>query len=65
MGHVISPCINICKLDENKICIGCYRTLDEIANWTKYTDEQKQAVITQLQSRIQGESNVWLAEEKI
>jgi len=58
MGHVISPCINICKLDENKICIGCYRTLDEIANWTKYTDEQKQAVITQLQSRIQGESNV-------
>jgi len=58
MGYVISPCINICKLDENKICIGCYRTLDEIANWTKYTDVQKQAVITQLQSRIQGESNV-------
>jgi len=58
MGHVNSPCINICKLDENKICIGCYRTLDEIANWTKYTDEEKQNIINQVQNRIQGESNV-------
>ena len=58
MGHVISPCINICKLDENKICIGCYRTLDEIANWTKYTDKEKQNIINQVQNRIQGESNV-------
>lgn len=41
MGHVISPCINICKLDENQVCIGCYRTINEIANWTKYTDEEK------------------------
>ena len=41
MGYVKSPCINICKLDENKICIGCYRTIDEIAHWTKYTDEEK------------------------
>ena len=58
MGHVNSPCINICKLDENKICIGCYRTLDEIANWTKYTDEEQQNIINQVQNRIQGESNV-------
>jgi predicted Fe-S protein YdhL (DUF1289 family) len=58
MGHVNSPCINICKLDENKICIGCYRTLDEIANWTKYTDKEKQNIINQVQNRIQGESNV-------
>ena len=58
MGHVNSPCINICKLDENKICIGCYRTLDEIANWTKYTNEEKLNIINQLQNRIQGEPNV-------
>lgn len=49
---MISPCINICKLDKNKICIGCFRTIDEIANWTKYTDAEKLKVINQLKGRI-------------
>jgi len=51
MGNVTSPCINICKLDENKICIGCYRSIDEIANWTKYTDEQKLQINDELENR--------------
>lgn len=50
MGHVNSPCINICKLDENKICIGCLRTIDQIANWTKYTDEQKIKINNKLET---------------
>jgi hypothetical protein len=25
-----SPCIGVCKLDENKVCIGCFRTIEEI-----------------------------------
>tara|TARA_R110000772_G_scaffold234475_1_gene346049 strand:- start:275 stop:397 length:123 start_codon:yes stop_codon:yes gene_type:complete len=25
-----SPCIGICQLDENKICLGCKRTIEEI-----------------------------------
>jgi len=58
MGNLISPCINICELDENKICVGCYRTIEEISNWTKYTDEEKQHIINQVQNRIQGEPNV-------
>ena len=51
MGYVKSPCINICKLDENKICIGCFRTIDEIANWTKYTDDQKLKINDELENR--------------
>lgn len=51
MGNLTSPCINICKLDENKICIGCYRTIDEIANWTKYTDKVKLQIISELENR--------------
>jgi predicted Fe-S protein YdhL (DUF1289 family) len=38
---MISPCVNVCKVNENGICIGCYRTTDEIANWSKYTDKQR------------------------
>ena len=24
------PCIGVCKLDNNKTCIGCKRTIEEI-----------------------------------
>lgn len=37
-----SPCINICQMDPNKeFCLGCFRSLDEIANWA-CSDEQTQ-----------------------
>ena len=29
----------------NGICRGCKRTLDEIANWAEYSDEQRQKII--------------------
>lgn len=51
MGNVKSPCNNICQLNENKICIGCYRSIDEIANWTKFTHEQKLIIIGLLRNR--------------
>jgi predicted Fe-S protein YdhL (DUF1289 family) len=51
MGHVTSPCTNVCQLDKNKICIGCRRTIDEIANWTKYTDIEKLRIIELIKQR--------------
>jgi len=30
MGENKSPCIGVCVLDENNICIGCKRTIEEI-----------------------------------
>lgn len=56
MGHVKSPCINICKLDKNKICVGCYRTIDEIAHWTKYTDEEKIQIKRIIETRKTNET---------
>ena len=44
-----SPCVQICKLIDS-MCIGCYRTSDEITNWTKYTEEQRESVIREIQS---------------
>ena len=28
-----SPCVAICALDENDICVGCYRSGSEITDW--------------------------------
>ncbi|HEX7410781.1 MAG TPA: DUF1289 domain-containing protein [Bacteroidales bacterium] len=48
-----SPCRNICKLNEKGKCMGCFRYIDEIANWTNYTEEQKKIVLVQSQLRMQ------------
>ena len=50
--RVLSPCINICKLNSDNICIGCYRTIKEITNWTKLSDEEKIKVLSYKNDRI-------------
>jgi hypothetical protein len=52
-SEVKSPCRNICQLDEKGKCIGCFRYLDEIANWSVYNNEQKKIVLVQAQLRMQ------------
>ena len=49
---VESPCINVCKI-ENDVCIGCGRTLEELAHWLEMTDADKEQVNANLQNKIQ------------
>ncbi|MEO0616367.1 MAG: DUF1289 domain-containing protein [Pseudomonadota bacterium] len=46
-----SPCISICTLDEHDLCMGCYRSLDEIVDWTMMTDDEKRAVLANVAER--------------
>ena len=41
---IVSPCQNVCKI-ENNICIGCHRTLEQISNWTKMSDEERKKIM--------------------
>lgn len=41
----MSPCMNICSLDETGHCRGCMRTRDEIAGWIRMNAEQQWAVV--------------------
>jgi predicted Fe-S protein YdhL (DUF1289 family) len=44
-GDVRSPCINVCVIDPAAgYCLGCYRTLDEIAAWINLDSAQRLAV---------------------
>jgi predicted Fe-S protein YdhL (DUF1289 family) len=43
-----SPCVSICKVEDN-LCIGCGRTLDEIASWTTMTQAQRQEVLERIE----------------
>jgi len=48
--EVKSPCKFICKY-EDKYCVGCNRTMDEIVNWSTYTNEEKLKVLENISIR--------------
>jgi predicted Fe-S protein YdhL (DUF1289 family) len=47
-----SPCIKVCQMDPVRgVCIGCCRTLDEIARWGGMGEAEQDKVLEQLQER--------------
>ena len=49
--RVKSPCVSICALDEQDICIGCHRTADEITFWSTMTDDERRQVLVRVAER--------------
>ena len=49
---VASPCTSVCRMDDAiGICVGCARTLDEIASWSVLDDDARRAVVAALPAR--------------
>lgn len=47
-----SPCVNICLIHpDEKICIGCFRTVDEISSWTAIGPAKRADIRTILPGR--------------
>ncbi|ELP5729908.1 cysteine-rich CWC family protein [Vibrio vulnificus] len=42
-----SPCVGACK-NNNGLCQGCHRTMNEITHWKSYTNEQRKELILQI-----------------
>ena len=57
-GMVKSPCVAVCALDENDVCIGCYRTGEEITQWGQIDNEQKRDVLTKVAQREAESGNL-------
>lgn len=55
---ITSPCVSICCLDEHDICLGCYRSCDEITQWGKMNNEQRKAVMKKVAEREQDSGNM-------
>jgi predicted Fe-S protein YdhL (DUF1289 family) len=48
-----TPCVNICVLDEaTGTCMGCGRTLAEIAEWAAISDAERRAIMAALPARM-------------
>ena len=42
---VSSPCVSICRMDlARPLCEGCFRTIGEIADWSRMAEDDKRAV---------------------
>lgn len=51
-NEIDSPCVKLCVVHpEARICIGCHRTMDEISQWSKMTDEDRARVKDELPGR--------------
>ena len=50
---ILSPCVDICALDERDICIGCQRTGEEISRWGIMSNEEKTQVLRKIALREQ------------
>jgi len=48
---VKSPCVSICALDEDDICVGCYRSGAEISLWGGMSASEKRDVIALVKER--------------
>ena len=49
---VLSPCTGVCAIDPaTATCLGCRRTLAEIAEWLQLSDDEKRTVLEQLSAR--------------
>ena len=49
---IATPCVQVCIVDgESSLCLGCYRTLSEIAGWSGLTDAERASVMADLPAR--------------
>jgi predicted Fe-S protein YdhL (DUF1289 family) len=49
---ILTPCVKVCVVDgESGLCLGCFRTLPEIARWAAFDDETRLRLMDELPSR--------------
>jgi predicted Fe-S protein YdhL (DUF1289 family) len=48
-----TPCVNVCLLEsQTGLCLGCGRTMHEIASWAAMTPAERRAIMATLPARL-------------
>ena len=57
------PCVHKCCINEEDICLGCFRTLDDILGWKNMTDTMKslRKKEAQIRKKMATKENYWFA----
>jgi len=55
MAAIETPCLKVCIVDpQSGRCIGCARTLAEIAGWTAYSEAERARIMAELPRRAEA-----------
>ncbi|QEC50842.1 DUF1289 domain-containing protein [Baekduia soli] len=55
-----SPCIDVCEIDPvTDRCEGCGRTLDEIAEWSTYSPQERRRTMAELEATRRRSTDGW------
>ena len=49
--YIQTPCIMVCSLNEDDVCVGCLRTLDEIGAWPDANTDERIAILDNITER--------------
>ena len=55
-----SPCISVCLLSNEDVCLGCYRSAVEITDWFMASRKEKQDILCRARERRLEDGGVWL-----
>lgn len=51
-NEIDSPCIRICVVHPTeRICTGCFRTIDEISRWSRMESDERARIMAELPAR--------------
>ncbi len=54
---IATPCVKVCVVDgASGLCLGCFRTLTEIAGWSRLSDAERARIMAELPERKQRQS---------
>lgn len=56
-----SPCISVCVLNAEDVCLGCYRSAEEITDWFMASAEDKRAIVERARQRMLKDQPVRLS----
>jgi predicted Fe-S protein YdhL (DUF1289 family) len=49
---VKSPCVGVCQLNADKLCMGCGRSLAEIAEWARASADRQRRIKAEAAKRL-------------
>ncbi|KAF1065684.1 MAG: hypothetical protein GAK45_02134 [Pseudomonas citronellolis] len=48
---IASPCVYVCALDDDDVCTGCQRNIDEITRWVRMDNVERRQVLERCHQR--------------
>lgn len=61
---IATPCVKVCAVDgRSGVCLGCRRTLPEIAGWARLSDEERAAIMNDLPHRPDPMANLAIGQD--